>query len=268
MTQGAVSKQIIALEDFIGVKLFERHPGGLQLTLEGIVLKRVTLPAFDLLLSGFTSFRRYAPSSVNIRIATLTSFAQHVLVPRLDGLETEFPKLQLQIFCSDRLLDHELEQIDFAIRYGRGDAEGLVCEPVGTTRLIAVRHPNYPLDTATKRLFQVFFIDEWKTWEKAHGDVLFHGSKRIFVEDLNVALNGVLTQKGLAVLPHLIVQDLIAQGRLVAIGEVTNGWEYQYYLAHLPRTRPRALVTEVIAWLLQYSLVPIGPDHTQYENSS
>ncbi|NQY13524.1 MAG: hypothetical protein HRT81_06670 [Henriciella sp.] len=190
------------------------------------------------------------------------------MVPRLDELESKFPKLQLQIFCSDRLLDHELEQIDFAIRYGRGDAEGLVCEPVGTASLIAVRHPDYPLETATKRLFQVFFIDEWKTWEKAHGDALLHGSKRVFVEDLNVALNGVLTQKGIAVLPHLIVQDLIAQDRLVAMGEVTKGWDFQYYLAHLPPTRPRALVTEMIAWLLQYSLVPIGPNHTQYENFS
>ncbi|NQY13523.1 MAG: LysR family transcriptional regulator [Henriciella sp.] len=70
VTQGAVSKQIIALEDFVGVKLFERHSNGLELTLEGVVLKRVTLPAFDLLLSGFANFRRSAPSSSNIRIAT------------------------------------------------------------------------------------------------------------------------------------------------------------------------------------------------------
>lgn|GEM_PF-6398577 len=268
MTQGAVSKQIIALEDFIGVKLFERHSSGLQLTLEGIVLKRVTLPAFDLLLSGFTSFRRYAPSTVNIRVATLTSFAQHVLVPRLDWLDAEFPKLQLQIFCSDRLLDHGLEQIDFAIRYGRGDAEGLVCEPIGTKTMIAVRHPNYRLEKAPKRLFQAFFIDEWKSWEKEHGDALLKNTKRVFVEDVNVALNGVLNQKGLAVLPHLIVQDLIAQGQLVAIGEMTSGWEFQYYLAQLPRIKPRELVTETIAWLLQESSIPIGPEYARHEISS
>lgn len=36
VTPGAISKQILALEDFIGVKLFERLPGGLELTLRAI----------------------------------------------------------------------------------------------------------------------------------------------------------------------------------------------------------------------------------------
>ena len=37
VTQGAVSKQIIALEDFIGAKLFERTPSGLELTEEDLM---------------------------------------------------------------------------------------------------------------------------------------------------------------------------------------------------------------------------------------
>ena len=35
VTQGAISKQVIALEDFIGMQLFHREPGGLRLTNEG-----------------------------------------------------------------------------------------------------------------------------------------------------------------------------------------------------------------------------------------
>lgn len=58
VTPGAISKQILTLEDFIGVKLFERLPGGLVLTPEGYKLRSSVEPAFDLLTQAFTRFSR------------------------------------------------------------------------------------------------------------------------------------------------------------------------------------------------------------------
>ena len=49
VTQGAISKQVIALEDFIGAQLFYREPGGLRLTNEGGSLKEAIEPAFTTL---------------------------------------------------------------------------------------------------------------------------------------------------------------------------------------------------------------------------
>jgi LysR family glycine cleavage system transcriptional activator len=54
VTQGAISKQVIALEDYIGAQLFLREPGGLQLTVEGGNLKEAIKPAFAMLAQAFS----------------------------------------------------------------------------------------------------------------------------------------------------------------------------------------------------------------------
>ncbi len=121
VTQGAISKQIIALEDHVGTRLFERLPGGLLLTNEGKSLKETIIPAFDMLGSAFSRFERRPPRASNFRIATVASFASNVFVSRLDAFRDAFPQLELEIIASDRLVDLEREEIDISIRYGRGD---------------------------------------------------------------------------------------------------------------------------------------------------
>ncbi|MEQ1785254.1 MAG: LysR family transcriptional regulator, partial [Hyphomonadaceae bacterium] len=71
VTQGAISKQVIALEDFIGVQLFIREPGGLQLTSEGGNLKEAIEPAFTTLADAFARYSRRSPRSNIIRVSTV-----------------------------------------------------------------------------------------------------------------------------------------------------------------------------------------------------
>ena len=249
VTQGAVSKQILSLEQHIGTKLFERIPTGLELTLEGLTLKRITLPAFDLLLAGFSDFERRPIKSRKIRISTLISFAAYVLAPRIGRIEEAFPDIQLEIFTSDRLLDHTLEEIDFAVRYGRGEAADLICQPLGPSALIPVCHPEFSLELGPKRLIQVFFANEWTLWARENGDALVRDRQPVFVEDLSVALNAALCLQGLALLPELLVRDLIARKQLVAIAEPIRNWEYQYHLAMLPQAAKRKRIMSIIDWL-------------------
>ncbi|MEO1188349.1 MAG: LysR substrate-binding domain-containing protein [Pseudomonadota bacterium] len=249
VTQGAVSKQIHALEDYIGARLFERHANGLELTAEGQSLKNTTLPAFDMLIAGFSRFERREPRSQKIRISTLASFASSALAPRLDRLEAAFPDVEIEFLTSDRLIDHAKEEVDFSIRYGQGVAEDMVCEPISSADLIPVMHPDYDIGTTPVRLLQVFNVDEWQTWERERGDRLTRSNRKVIVQEFLVALNAVLNGQGVALLPELIVRDHLANGRLLRFGEPLRDWRYHYYIAMLPRAQRRRYVSAIIDWL-------------------
>lgn len=249
VTQGAVSKQIIALEDYIGARLFERGAAGLSLTTEGRILKDTTLSAFDLLAAGFTRFERRAPRSEKIRISTLASFAATFLAPRLARLEAAFPDIELEILTSDRLLDLAREEIDFSIRYGKGQTHDLLCEPLGTANLIPVCNPQTAIEHSNVRRIQVFTVDEWQTWEKLNGDALTKSGHAIMVEEFLVAVSAVLNGQGLAILPELAVIDHIRSGRMTTFGDPVRDWPYQYYVAKLPRANKQRHVNALIEWI-------------------
>ena len=249
VTQGAVSKQIIALEDYIGAQLFIRSAAGLSLTTEGRILKDTTLSAFDLLAAGFNRFERRAPRSEKIRISTLASFAANFLAPRLARLEAAFPDIELEILTSDRLLDLAREEIDFSIRYGKGQAQDLLCEPIGTANLIPVCNPAISVEHQQVRRIQVFTVDEWQTWESLNGDALTKAGHAIMVEEFLVAVSAVINQQGIAILPELTVIDHIQEGRLTTFGSPIRDWPYQYYVAKLPRANKRRHVNAMIEWI-------------------
>ena len=249
VTQGAVSKQILALEDFIGAKLFERLPTGLELTREGNSLKNVTWPAFDLLLSGFSRYERRPPRSQKVRISTLASFASSILAPRLSRLEAEFPDVQLEILTSDRLLDHAREEIDFSIRYGQARGQELQTDPIGSANIIPVCASGLTLDPQMMLRFQVFAINEWRAWEDANGDALTRHGQSLIIEEFVVALTAVLKGQGFAILPELMVLEHLRAGNLARFGAPIQNWPYQYYFAYLPQALKRKPVAPIIDWI-------------------
>lgn len=259
VTQGAVSKQILALEDFIGAKLFERLPTGLELTREGNSLKNVTWPAFELLVTGFSRYQRRAPRSQKVRISTLASFASSILAPRLSRLEAEFPDVQFEILTSDRLLDHAREEIDFSIRYGQVTAPDLQCEPIGSANIIPVCSPSLLQGPQTLPRFQVFAIDEWRAWEDANGDALSSNDRSLAIEEFVVALSAVLNGQGYAILPELLVLDHIRTGQLTTFGPPIADWPYQYYLAFLPQAVARKPIVPIMEWI-RSELADLSPE--------
>jgi LysR family glycine cleavage system transcriptional activator len=118
VTQGAISKQVIALEDFIGVQLFVREPGGLRLTNEGGSLKEAIAPAFTTLSEAFSRYSRRSPRSNVVRISTTASFASQFIVPRLQLFRDNFPDIDLEFITTIRLVDLAREEFDIAVRAG------------------------------------------------------------------------------------------------------------------------------------------------------
>lgn len=121
VTQAAVSHQIKLLEARLGAPLFLRLPRGIQLTALGERLARPTRDAFSLLTDAFADADRTANT---LTISTFASVGTNWLAQRIGRFQAENRNLSIRIETSDRRTDFSREDVDVAVRGGRGPWPG------------------------------------------------------------------------------------------------------------------------------------------------
>jgi LysR family transcriptional regulator, glycine cleavage system transcriptional activator len=121
LTQSAVSKQIKALEEAVGLSLFKRgqssgiHSGGrLELTEAGRQLLACAIQSVNALDETLSRIRRTSQNTLSI--TTTPSFASLWLVPKLAALKTALSGCDVLLDAQDDVVNLEAAGIDMAIR--------------------------------------------------------------------------------------------------------------------------------------------------------
>src|SRR6185312_2977771 len=115
LTQSAVSRQIQALEEFVGVPLFERRHKALALTEAGENYQRSVASALDQVREATRKLRQTRQNHV-LTVTTTVSFAALWLVPRLSRFRKENPGVDVRIMATHEVVDLDREGVDVAIR--------------------------------------------------------------------------------------------------------------------------------------------------------
>jgi LysR family glycine cleavage system transcriptional activator len=253
---------VIALEDYIGTKLFERAPSGLVLTDEGRSVRETVTPAFRVLDQTFTRFSRRPPRSNVFRISTVSSFAAQILVSRLGDFDDALPGTQLEILTSHRVIDLSSEEVDLSIRFGRGGWDGVVSRPLVDGILVPVCSPTALADQAPGSIFdrfsylsehsrrlQVFSNNEWTNWTSQTGIDVEQFPCTMIVEDFLVAVTAILYGQAFGLIPEILVRDHLREGRLVRFAPDNITHDQTYHIAHAANAEQRPIVRDVITWL-------------------
>ena len=122
ITPGAVSRHIKGLEAELEVRLFDRFNRAVRLTAAGEQLAVGVRQGLSTLQSAVEAVRskRDAPLVVTV----LHSLAARWLVPRLHDFQRRYPEVQIMVAASDLPADLARDNIDVAIRLGRGPYPG------------------------------------------------------------------------------------------------------------------------------------------------
>lgn len=136
LSQSAVSRQISALEESLGLSLFHRHARGLLLTESGEVLYATTRDVFTRLSDTESRLRegKDEPSG-ELKLTTTVGFGANWLVPRLKEFVDRYPKINLHLILDDRELDLGMREAHAAIRF----------------------HPPLQQDLVQRKLFRVHY---------------------------------------------------------------------------------------------------------------
>ncbi|MFZ4690406.1 MAG: LysR family transcriptional regulator [Polymorphobacter sp.] len=136
MSQPALSRQIGALEESIGAKLFHRHARGLAMTHEGEQLRTATHDMQDRLEQARQAIdaSRDRPTG-EIRLTTTVSFGSTWLARQLGDFLDRFPDITVSLMLTDQDVDLAKREADVAIRFHPPFQSELVQKP-----LIGIRH--------------------------------------------------------------------------------------------------------------------------------
>jgi len=120
VTQAAVSHQVKALEDFLGVPLFFRRNKKLMLTDEGKSYWPKIRDIFETLRAATDEIRTLGVQG-SLTVNVLPTFATAWLVPRLSAFKQLHPEIDVRINASEVPVDFIREDVDVAIDYGHDE---------------------------------------------------------------------------------------------------------------------------------------------------
>ncbi len=140
----SVSRQIAALEDNLGVRLFERTTRRLSLTEAGrIYLDRVGPLMEELTAARDAAHDSMAEPSGILSVTTSVAFGERWLMPRVASFREAYPKITLDLRLTDAVVDLVAEGIDVALRLGPSVTGTVVAAKLFDTRYRLVAAPEY-----------------------------------------------------------------------------------------------------------------------------
>lgn len=238
LTQGAVSRQILALESFYQFPLFKRTPKGLTLTAEGELLLPTVRESFARIeeVSMRLSRRR-----TELALKVPTCMMQWML-PRIMRFQAEHPELQVQITTTwEHHVDFRMEPFDAAVIYAPGAGPDMHAIPLFEERLTPVCAPSLlerqPLASLEDLLRHTLLHPtrdhrDWKRWLDHAGAPHVDSTRGLSFETLDLATHAAIDGYGIAIGDRTLVDESVAAHRLVMPFDVSLPTGMGYYFVY------------------------------------
>lgn len=281
VTQAAVSHQIKALEQELGLPLFRRFNRRLALTDAGQEYLPPLRDAFDL-MSAATRRIRAGDQSGQLKITTLSSFATKWLIPRLPRFRELQPEIDPMISTSYRLVDFRSEDFDVAIRLGRGNYPGLhvvhliddrafpVCSPRLTKGARALHEPanlKHHILLHDSSVSQDSDAPNWRNWLKAAGVTEVAPDRGPSYSDTALALQAAIAGNGVALGRRSLVIDDLKAGHLVQPFGPELPTRFSWYLICSPAGAAQRKVRAFCEWLQSETARDVQSDRRRNRTS-
>jgi len=239
VTQTAISHQIRRLEEELGIRLFIRQNRSLALTPEARDYLPGVRAAFNDLRLATDRLLRKDDDKV-LTVSTIASLAAKWLLPRLTDFQETHPGIDVRITTSTSLVDFQRDNVDAAIRYGRGQWPGVRAEWLMADELFPVCSPSLlrgekslrtPEDLKDHVLLHTSTSDDWRLWLTAAGlSTSISRQPGITFDMTFMTVQAAIDGMGVAMGRTSYVQDDIAKGRLVVPFKIALPADAGFYL--------------------------------------
>lgn len=264
LTQGAVSRQIKALEDQIGVTLFLRKHRAIELTLEGVELYKVVTRSLEDIGACLEAMRNNT-AFPQITVAASVSFAYYWLMPRLEKFSEAHPEIDLRILASDQKVDLTRDGVDVAILFGCDPWSAVEAKFMFGEQVYPVCSPDYlashpELQQASDMLDQTLLHLEgggnlwgsvnWQIWLAMQGVTATPVRRGIQLNSYPMVLQAAEAGRGVALGWSYVVDEMLQDGRLVCPVNASLDTRNGYYLG-APKGKQNNVAVEVFKqWIV------------------
>lgn len=261
VTPGAVSRQIRALEQGLGVQLLHRGHRQISLTRTGEDYYRAVTRAMEDLREATRRLNKRARRR-QLKVRAYTTFAMRWLIPRLSSFHAANPGIEVLLTASLDPVDFRREDIDGAIRLGDGKWPGANAYRLVSNILVPVCSPallsagpkvKRPADLQHQTLLHsIARPDDWSHWLRAaRADNAVDARGGMTFQSSAMAYAAAVEGQGFAMAQRFLVAADLDAGRLVApFRQTVDMGDFTYYLLTPADRKESASMAVFRQWLL------------------
>ncbi|MGN8259324.1 LysR family transcriptional regulator [Pseudomonas sp. SMSB3] len=274
LTQGAVCRQIGALEAFLNVELFRRLRRGVQLTEAGLSYSRQVAAQLDAVERDTLSVMRQQGANV-IELAVVPTFGTQWLLPRLKDFQQRHPEVTVNLTNRTRPFLFADTPFDAAIYFGDADWSGTqshrlmgenpmpVCSPAllhGQGQIDVQSMAGMPLLQQTTRPYA------WRQWFNGLGLTVPGDMAGPRYELFSMLAQAAKHDMGLALIPPFLIQRELEEGSLVVANRYALASHKAYYLMIPERKVQSASLQAFRDWLVEQAVQYTDTTRTDQHN--
>lgn len=258
LTQSAVSKQVAQLEEMLQHLLFRRIRRRLQLTPAGSlyltevnkILKQVEMSTHYIL--------SYGGETEVLKVATQPTFGARWLIPHLKGFGAANPNIHLDIRNELEPFDLVQARADVVFFFGQGTWPGAECIELFGEQMVPVCAPDIlpaePLVSALQLSERVLLQcasrpEAWHEWFQAQDlqtEHSYHGPR---FETFYMCIRAAQSGCGVALVPRFLVEDELAEGKLVIPWDHPQPSSGRHFLAYAEHAAEVPKIRAFVKWI-------------------
>ncbi len=281
VTPAAISHQIKALEEYLGVELFVRHHRRVSLT----PAARVALPelheGFQTLGRAVEKIRAYGEARLVITVCAEPLFATKWIVPRLHRFYARCPDAEVRLQASLHTVDRSRESrfgvtdlkragIDVSVRLGYGQYTGIEPQRLMDLELVPMCTPDLAATlTGIETLRELPLLcdstltrfDEpcgWKEWFKQQ-EIDVGTLRELRFGNGLLALEAAISGQGVLLGSRDLHQAELSAGKLVIASDSPLNCTQAYYVVSTESSLERSIASLFREWLLDEAAVSLPP---------
>lgn len=258
LTQGAISRQVSALEEQLGILLFDRTSRGVNLTAAGAdYSKAITNALAEIRSASLQAMTKQHNDQLNLAI--LPTFGTRWLMPRIPHFVARHPEITLNFATRIGVFDFDRDGIDMAIHIGQPNWPGADCTFLMDEMVAPVASPTFlkshPIDKAEDllRMPLLHMASRPGAWGHWFESLRIAGtpSQAMRFEQFGSVAQACIAGLGLALMPLFLIDSELVSGQLVeAFPHQVKSPSAYYAVAPLSKADFRP-VAAFRAWLLE-----------------
>lgn len=260
LTQGAVSRQVSALEISLGIQLFERVRQRILLTPAGVAYAEEIREALAKISAATLNTIAFKSAGGTLALAILPTFGTRWLIPRLPDFSRHHPEVTINFSTRILPFDFSREPLDAAIHFGDPVWPGAVMHRLMGETIVPVASPKLIADLKIKRsedvlkaplLRQVTRPRAWGEWLQAEGLDSERARMGPSFEQFAMVAQAAVAGLGIAIVPRFLVEDELRSGALAIPVARPIESNQAYWLVYPEEKQSRPALIAFRDWLIE-----------------
>ena len=261
VTQSAISRQMRAMEELLGLRLFERTGAGLVLTEAGADYAEKIRTKLQDIEAATLELLAYRGQGGELTIACLPTLGARWLVPRLNKFNKAHPEILIHIVTKIAPFDFGDQGIDAAFHFGDGHFSSALTDALMPEFIVPLGHPDLVEEKQKKGMaallesYPLLQVSSrptiWSHWlsETGYEHTNPHSGPRF--EHFHMVIRAAAAKMGIALLPRLLVEEEVKSGELVPLNAKMVQSKGNYYFAYPQSKRANPNLQTFRNWVMR-----------------